>query len=169
MIKNVRKLGLAYYYHGALRLAVHAAFKRYIEPSLGAFASYDLTQDPKIILMKLIDKGSVLDVISDLEDEFLILNQEIGQKYEMMDLDYPRFPIDQFKLVRRVFGFFWCFSQFLCSFFVFRIHVLGWLGFGLIFPPRNCLCFLSFEFIWRALPGPPNPRVQGDPFFHIVV
>ena len=79
---------------------------RYIEPSLGAFASYDLTQDPKIILMKLIDKGSVLDVISDLEDEFLILNQEIGQKYEMMDLDYPRFPIDQFKLVRRVFGFF---------------------------------------------------------------
>jgi len=70
-------------------LAVHAAFKRYIEPSLGAFASYDLTQDPKTILMKLIDKGSVLDVISDLEDEFLMLDKEIRQKYEIMDLNYP--------------------------------------------------------------------------------
>ena len=40
--------------------------------------------------MKLIDKGSVSDVISDLEDEFLILNQEIRQKYEIMDLNYPR-------------------------------------------------------------------------------
>jgi len=89
MIKNVRKLGSAYYYHGALRLAVHAAFRRYIEPSLGAFASYDLTQDPKTILMKLIDKGSLLDVISDLEDEFLMLDKEIRQKYEIMDLNYP--------------------------------------------------------------------------------
>ena len=32
-IKNIRKLGLVYYYHGALRLAVHAAFRRYIEPA----------------------------------------------------------------------------------------------------------------------------------------
>ena len=139
MIKNVRKLGLAYYYHGALRLAVHAAFKRYIEPSLGAFASYDLTQDPKIILMKLIDKGSLLDVISDLEDEFLILNQEIGQKYEMMDLDYPRFPIDQFKLVRRVFGF--------ISNRPIQTGQTGfWIFFGVF--PSFCAAFSYSEFMF---------------------
>ena len=98
MIKNVRKLGLAYYYHGALEMIIRRAFRRYIEPDLRAFASYDLTQDSKAILMKIvdIDKDSLLSAMSHLEDEFLMLNQEIRQKYEMLNLDYPReFAVEQ--------------------------------------------------------------------------
>jgi len=79
-------------------MIIRRAFRRYIEPSLRAFASYDLTQDPRIILMKIvdIDKDSLLNAMSDLGDEFLMLNQEIRQKYEMLNLDYPReFAIEQ--------------------------------------------------------------------------